>query len=91
MKKLLLAVAVAGLVSVSAMATEGTISRVIVSSNGEVKVVLEKTDGGSITKLIGGTVDAEKAMLALALTAKSTGDTVDGYNDGTTWTKIIIK
>lgn len=91
MKKLLLAVAVASLMSVSAMATEGTIGNVIVRSDGVVKVVLAKTTGGGTTRLIGGEVDAQKAMLALVLTAKSTGATVDAYNDGTYWTNITMK
>ena len=90
MNKMLLATLVAGLMSVSAMAVEGTIGKVTVKSDGTIKIVLAKTAGGNIAKVLGGTADSDKAMLAVALTAKSSGATVDAYNDGTIWTNISI-
>ena len=92
MKKVLVAAIAASLMSVTAMATEGTISAVIVKSDGSVKVTLAKAAGGSTTKAVNGaTADANKAMLATALTAKSSGATVDAFNDGTIWTNITLK
>ena len=91
MKKILIAVVAAGLMVTGAMAVEGTITKIETKSDGSVKVILEKTAGGNTGKVLDGTPEANKAMLAVALTAKSTGATVDAYNDGTKWTNITIK
>ncbi len=91
MKRLLLAVVVVGLMSTGAMALDGTISKVIVKSDGVVKVVLEKTSGGPFARTIAcDTMDADKAMLAVALTAQSTGATIEAYADSTRWTYMSI-
>ena len=90
MKKVLMAVLAAGLMVTSASALEGKITKVITKSTGEVKVVLAITGGGVSAKVLNGTADANKAMLAVALTANSTDKTVEMYDDGVKWTYISI-
>ncbi len=93
MKKLLLATLVAGLMSVNAMAVDGTVGDVIVKADGTIKMYLVKADGtGKINKtIVGVDADAKKAMLATALTAKSGGSNIAAYHDGTSWTTITAK
>ena len=89
MKKILLA---AIIMSVGAFAADGTVSSVMLKSNGVVKMTLKRTsDSEMLERVINGTAEANKAMLATILTAKSTGATLDAYSDGITWTKIYLK
>ena len=91
MKKILLAAIAVGMMSTSAMALVGTVEKIQIKSDGEVTIVLKKLDGtGNARHILAGTADANKAMLAAALTAKSTSATVEMYNDATSWTNITL-
>lgn len=78
MKKLLLITILTGLISTSAMAAVlGTVTGITIFGNDVVKVrVLPNAGGDSINRPLHGTTDSIKAMLATALTAKTTGSTV---------------
>ncbi len=92
MKKILLSVIAVGLMSVSAMAHEGTISKITVKSDGTASMILLRTDTVLVNKRIdGSTPDANKAMIAVILTAKSQGATVDANTNGAIWTGITLK
>ena len=95
MKKLLIALAIC-FISTNVMALEGTIDSMLSNNTGVTKVRLANTAGGLTGTIpIIGTAEAQKAMIALALTAKSTGATVDlwyGTVDGSTgWYSVTIK
>ncbi len=91
MKKLLLATLVAGLMSTSALALDGTITKISITSSGVTKIIITTSTGSSTKKTIGDiSSDAGKAMLAIALTAKSAGDPVEAYHDGTSWTALSV-
>ena len=92
MKKILLAAVLAGLMSTSVMALEGTVSKVMMLSDGTATISILQLDGITRTKAVAGTAAANSAMIAIALTAKSAGtSTVEAYHDGTIWTTLIIK
>lgn len=93
MKKMFLATLVVGLMSTSVMALDGTIGLIKAQANGAVVVGIIKTDlsPGPVGSLV-GTDDAKKAMLAIALTAKSSTANVAmtwGNVDGVDGWKII--
>ncbi len=85
MKKLLFAAVAVGMMSTSAMALEGSVNKIITKSDGTIKIVIETTG-----RILDGTAEANKAMLAVALTARSATYTVEAFSDGTKWTNISI-
>ena len=88
MKKMLLAAIAVGMMSTSAMALDGTITKIIVST-GSVKVGL--TSGATTyAKAIDVDTNVGRAMLATALTAKTTQKPVSAFHDGTSWTYIEV-
>ncbi len=92
MKKMILATLATGIMSVGVFAADGTVNTVVIKVDGVVKMELKKAiDDSLMLRTIDGTVEANKAMLATVLTAKSSGATIDAYSDGTKWTKIILK
>lgn len=95
MKKLLLATLVAGLMSTSLMAVDGTVSFIKVDNVGVTTVAIEEATGTvTILPVLGG-VEAIKTMVALALTAKSLNAPVtlnSGLYDGTlAWKTFKMK
>ncbi len=96
MKKLLFSAFLIGAMSSNLMAIDGTVSSITAKDDGSIRV--DVTDAGShvTSKALAGTTDAIKAMLAIALTAKTTNSDVTVYGgtagNGTVgWKTIIIK
>ncbi len=91
MKKMLLAIFAAGLMSSSLIAAVGTVDLVQVLSDGTVKIRILKEDSTltAITPCV-GTVEANKAMLAIALTAKTSGSTVKTIYGNSGWESIML-
>lgn len=95
MKKSLLVGIVAGLMSTSAFAFDGTIGAINFAANGNITVPIVG-DTETKTYLLVGTGDVRKAMIAALLTAKSTGGQVSAYpgpdeNGVYGWNKLILK
>ena len=92
MKKILLPIITVGLMTVSAMGADGTVENIMIKNDGTIKMVLKKSiDSSLMERTIAGTPEANSAMLATLLTAKTTNAIVDAYSDGTNWTKIYYK
>ena len=92
MKKILLPIITVGLMTVSAMGADGTVENIMIKNDGTIKMVLKKSiDSSLMERTIAGTPEANNAMLATLLTAKTTNAIVDAYSDGTNWTKIYYK
>ncbi len=98
MKKVLISVAIASLMSTGVFASviTGTIDTITTSAYGNVKIVVKKADNTlSYSKTILGTDDAKKTMTALAMTAKASDKTVDvvtsEYDGQTGCTSITMK
>ena len=98
MKKMLIAGAVASLMSTGVFAgtISGTIDTITANAYGIVKIVIKKDDNTlSYSKTILGSADAKKAMTALAMTAKASSASVDvvtaTYDGETGCTSIIMK
>lgn len=93
MKKVMLGVLAVGMLATSGMAAyiQGKVIGVI-TYNGTTKVRITKDAGGDTIRPLTGTADAVKAMTAIALTAKSTGNKVQmyvgTYNSVTGWIGI---
>lgn len=91
MKKLILAISIAFLLSIGvANAETGTVSSVGILADGNVQVVI---DDGTLkyANLVGADAEAVKKMLAVALTAKTTGATVNvGFGAGG-WNRITMQ
>ena len=87
MKKILISVIAVSLMAVSAFAAEGTISTVRIMEDGTILVKV----GTVFKQLAGSTADANKAMYAAVLTAKSTGATVTAFQNDTGWKLIEIQ
>lgn len=94
MKKLLLSIVAVGLMSTSLMAIEGKVNYIKVKNDGSITVEILKADTTVKENLLVGTADAVKAMLAMALTAKTTDSTVTVYSgtvdEGTGWKTLIL-
>lgn len=87
MKKFMMSFAAMSVMAVSAFSAQGTVGDIAANANGNMTVQV----GANVQKLV-GTVDAKKAMFALALTAKTTGATVvavPGTIDSESGWKII--
>jgi len=97
MRKVLVSLMAVGLLSSSAMAFMGKVTQIVAKSNGVILVQVTPTDSNLPVKKNGlvGTADAKKAMLAIALTAKSTDSIIitDGgsYNGKSGWKTVKIK
>ena len=97
MKKLFLALIISGMMFTNALATEGTVKEIKVYSSGDAFITFTKSSDGLDTNSLRILGDAEsvKKILSLALTAKSTGSTVDwaGQQIGGVWgwTSLTIK
>lgn len=83
MKKFVIATAVTALMTTSVFAEVGTIVKVIAKSNNTAKIVLDPADTAKANQAcnIDLTTEAGKAILAVALTGKSTGMSADIYRD----------
>lgn len=96
MKKMLVTLITLGLMSTSTFAYTGKVGTIYTEADGTIKVSFIKEDqsvsGG--WPLV-GTVDAQKNMLALLLTAKTTEANVDYYintvNGDKGWFRIDLK
>ncbi len=97
MKKMITAIAVMGLMAVSAFGLDGKIGTVNFAANGKVWVTVIPADTtvAPITKELASSGDIKKAMTAAVLTAKSTNadvivyqGTVDGISG---WKSIQLK
>lgn len=95
MKKILLSTLLVGLMSTSLMAIEGKINSIKVKNDGNIFVEILKVDTSVKENQLVGTADAVKAMLAMALTAKTSDATVQVYSgtvsEGTGWKTLILK
>ncbi len=92
MKKILLAAIAVGCISTNLMAGwVGTIDSVSVSSDGGAYITLTRT---SDNRKIGmrtsdtATSDGQKSLIAVALTAQTTGKSVVAWANGTGWTTL---
>lgn len=95
MKKFMMGLVIAGLMTTSAMAAVGTLSAVRATANGTIYVKLQRSsDNVQVLNKLVGTADAIKAMMAVALTAKASASTVDlsfGTYDGVSgWASVNI-
>lgn len=88
MKKLLLAVIAAGLMSTSVLAMDGVVSKIVVTST-TVKIGI-LSGGSTYAKLVDVETAVGRAMLATALTAKTTQKPVAAFHDGTSWNYIEV-
>ena len=98
---MLLVLMALGLISSSLMAGVGTVTSVRAKFDGSTYVTLKRaSDGVETTNILVGTPEAIKAMIAIALTAQSTGaatielyfgtyDTTSGSISG--WSSVNIK
>lgn len=98
MKKVLFTALVASILGANAFGDTitGTVESVTANAYGVIKVVIRKTDDTlSYPKIILGTADAQKTMSAVALTAKSSGATVDlltsTYDGQTGCVSLVLK
>lgn len=97
MKKFLLTtLVIGGLFGTNVMAgTIGTVEVVKVNSIGTVKLSINKGSNLTALKPIVGTAEAQKAMLAILLTAKASGKIINAstgdYNGVTGWSTIEIQ
>ena len=87
MKKILMALVATGMMATSAMALEGLVTLVRVTSDGTIKVKV-----GESIKPLAGTPEAIKAMYAAALTAQTSGAMVVVFADTDgAWKQVEIK
>ncbi len=99
MKKIITAVAVMGLMTVSAFGLEGTIAKLKFDGQADtIKFTLKKAADGAETgffPIVATTAETQKALVASVLTAKSTGASIDAYirniNGVQGWAIIILK
>ena len=96
MKKILFVAAAVSVISSSLMATDGTVNSIKVKSDGVVAMeIVNSADQSLINKPLVGTADAVKAMLAIALTAKTSNSNITVFSgtvpEGTGWKTIVIK
>ena len=97
MKKILISAIAMSLMAVSAFGTDGTVDSLKVENDGTVMLRLTKDTGGltNIFPIVAASPDALKALIAVALTAKTTGaaisanyGTVDGVSG---WVDFTMK
>ena len=94
MKKMITAIAVMGLMAVSAFGLDGKIGAINFASNGKVWVTIIPVDTSAapVSKQLSATdADIKKAMTAAVLTAKSTNADVTVYADSIGWKNIKLK
>lgn len=98
MKKIITAVAVIGLMTVSAFGLEGTIAKLKFDGQADaIKFTVKKLDGSEtgFFPIVATTAETQKALVASVLTAKSTGASIDAYirniNGVHGWAIIILK
>ena len=97
MNKMLLVAVAAGIMSTSAMAgvAVGTVADIIAKNDGTVKVIIHKEDGSFSNAKSIGTLEIQKVMLAIVLSAKAVNATVHAtsgtVDDTPSWTAITIK
>ena len=87
MKKILLTAVAVGIMVTSGMA--GTVSKIVAKSDGVIRVGIIKNETEYV-KPLSGTSDANKAMLAVSLTALSSGADVESTQDSGAWSSITI-
>ncbi len=92
------AIAVMGLMAVSAFGLDGTIAKLKFDGQADaIKFTLKKTDGSEtgFFPIVATTAETQKALVASVLTAKSTNASVDAYirdiNGVQGWAIIILK
>lgn len=95
MKKMLMTALAVVLFSTNAIALVGTVKTIKQQPGGVVTVGISDSSGATQWKPIVGEIDAKKGMLAILLTAKAMGATVEGiagdYSGVSGWRAIIIK
>ena len=97
MKKMITAIAVMGLMAVSAFGLDGKITKINFSASGDVWVTVTPTDGSAdvTKKVVGATADDVKAKVAAVLTAKSTNSNVAVFggniNGESGWKGIVLQ
>lgn len=85
MKKLLSVAIVAGMMSTSAMALEGTVVSIMVNAT-IVKIGIQlKGTTDIVSKKVDPSSDLGKVMIASAMTAKVQENNIEAYHDGTNW------